>query len=63
MALQSYDAAWVVAGMQQLKAQMSALFNKNTQTATLQKMSQAAAKLANGTGASQVVELLLALHV
>jgi len=63
MALQSYDAAWVVADMQQLKAQMSALFNKNTQTATLQKMSQAAAKLANGTGASQVVELLLALHV
>jgi hypothetical protein len=44
-------------------AQMTALFNKETQTSALQKMSQAAAKLATGNGASQVVELLLEPHV
>lgn len=63
MALQSHDAAWVAADAQQLMAQMSALFNKETQVAALQKMSQAAAKLATGNGASQVVELLLEPHV
>jgi UDP-N-acetylglucosamine:LPS N-acetylglucosamine transferase len=42
---------------------MSALLNTNTQKAALQKMSQAAAKLAAGNGASQVVELLLEPHV
>lgn len=63
MALQSHAAAWVAADAQQLMAQLSALFNKETQTAALQKMSQAAAKLAKSNGASQVVELLLEPHV
>ena len=63
MALQSHEAAWVAADAQQLLTQMSALFNKETQKAALQKMSQAAAKLAAGNGASQVVELLLEPHV
>ena len=63
MALQSHDAAWVAADAQQLMSQMSALFNKETQTSALQKMSQAAAKLAAGNGASQVVELLFEPHV
>lgn len=63
MALQSHGAAWVAADAQQLMAQMSALFNKETQAPALQKMSQAAAKLATGNGASQVVELLLEHHV
>jgi UDP-N-acetylglucosamine:LPS N-acetylglucosamine transferase len=63
MALQAYGAAWVAADAQQLMAQMTALFNKETQTSALQKMSQAATKLATGNGASQVVELLLEPHV
>ncbi len=63
MALQAYGAAWVAADAQQLMAQMSALFNKETQASALQQMSQAAAKLATGNGASQVVELLLEPHV
>ncbi len=63
MALQSHDAAWVAVDAQQLTAQISALLDKNTQTAALQKMSQAAANLVNGNGASQVVELLLECHV
>jgi UDP-2,4-diacetamido-2,4,6-trideoxy-beta-L-altropyranose hydrolase len=63
MALQSHDAAWVSADAQQLMTQMSAIFNKNTQTAALHKMSQAAAILATGKGASQVVELLLEPYV
>jgi UDP-2,4-diacetamido-2,4,6-trideoxy-beta-L-altropyranose hydrolase len=63
MALQAYGAAWVAADAQQLMAQMTALFNKETQTSALQKMSQAATKLATGNGASQVVELLLESHV
>lgn len=63
MALQAYGAAWVAADAQQLMAQMSALFDKETQTAALQKMSQAAANLATGSGASQVVEKLLKPHV
>jgi hypothetical protein len=42
---------------------MSELFTKNTQSAALKKMSQAAAKLAAGNGASQVVEILLEPHV
>jgi hypothetical protein len=44
-------------------AQMSALFNKETQAAALQKMSQAAAKLATGNSASQVIKILLEPHV
>jgi UDP-2,4-diacetamido-2,4,6-trideoxy-beta-L-altropyranose hydrolase len=63
MALQSHAAAWVAADAHQLMAQLTALFNKETQTAALQKMSQAAAKLATGNGGSQVVELLLNPHV
>ena len=63
LALQSHDAAWVAANAQQLMDKMSALLNANTQKAALQKMSQAAAKLAAGNGASQVVELLLEPHV
>jgi UDP-2,4-diacetamido-2,4,6-trideoxy-beta-L-altropyranose hydrolase len=63
IALQSYGAAWLAADLQQLMAQMTALFNKETQTAALQKMSQAAAKLAAGNGALQVVEKLLEPHV
>ena len=63
MALQSHEAAWVAADAQQLMAKMSALFNNKMQTAALQKMSQAAAKLATGNGVSQVVELLLEPHV
>lgn len=63
MALQSHEAAWIAADVQQLMTQMSALFEKNTQTVALQNMSQAAAKLATGNGASQVVELLLEPHV
>jgi len=63
MALQSHCAAWVAFDVQQLMAQMTALFNKETQTVALQKMSQAAAKLAAGNGASQVVELLFEPHV
>ena len=63
MALQSHEAAWIAADAQQLMAQMSSLFNKEMQTAELQKMSQAAAKLTTGNGASQVVELLLDSHV
>ena len=63
MALQSHEAAWVAADAQQLIPQMSALFNKDKQTAVLQKMSQAAAKLATGNGVSQVIELLLEIHV
>ncbi len=63
MALQSHDAAWVAADAQQLMTQMSALFNKETQKTALQKMSQSAAKLAAGNGASQLVELLLEPHV
>jgi UDP-2,4-diacetamido-2,4,6-trideoxy-beta-L-altropyranose hydrolase len=63
MALQSHDAAWVAADAQQLMAKVTALFNKKTQTAALQKMSQAAAKLATANGASRVVEVLLEPHV
>jgi UDP-2,4-diacetamido-2,4,6-trideoxy-beta-L-altropyranose hydrolase len=63
MALQAHDAAWVAADAQQLMTQMSALFDKNMQTAALQKMSQTAAKMATGNGTSQVVELLLESHV
>ena len=63
MALQACGAAWVAVSVQQLKAQMSALFNGEVQTAAFQKMSQAAAKLATGNGASQVVELLLEPNV
>jgi spore coat polysaccharide biosynthesis predicted glycosyltransferase SpsG len=63
MALQSHDAAWVANDAQQLMAQMSALFNRNTQTKALRKMSQASAKLASCNGASQVAELLLVHHV
>ena len=63
MALQSHEAAWVAADAQQLMAKMSALFNNKMQTAALQKMSQAAAKLGTGNGVSQVVELLLEPHV
>lgn len=63
MALQSHEAAWVAADAQQLVVKMSSLFNKETQTAALQKMSQAAAKLATGNGASQVVEILLEPYV
>ena len=62
MALQSHGAAWVAADMKQLMTQMTSLFDKNTQTATLQKMSQAAAKLASVNGASRVVEKLLKPH-
>ena len=58
IALQSHEAAWVVADAQQLVAKMSALFNKETQTAALQKRSQAAAKLVTGNGASQLAGLL-----
>lgn len=63
MALQTHGAAWVAADTNQLIDQMSELFNKNTQTAALQKSSQAAAKLATANGASQVVELLFESHV
>ena len=63
MALQSHDAAWLAIDAQQLMAQISALLNKKMQTAAIQKMSQAAAKLVTGNGASQVVELLLEPHV
>ena len=63
MPLQSHGAALVAADTQQLKSQMSELFTKNTQSAALKKMSQAAAKLAAGNGASQVVEILLEPHV
>jgi len=63
MALHSNGAAWVAADVQQLMTQITELFNKEMQTAALQKMSQAAAKLATGNGASQVVELLLEPHV
>lgn len=63
MALQSHAAAWVAADAHQLMSQLTALFNKETQTAALQQMSQAAAKLATGNGGSQVVELLLNPHV
>lgn len=63
MALQSHEAAWVASNEQQMMSQMSALFNKETQTAAFLQMSQAAAKLAAGNGASQVVELLLEPHV
>ena len=63
MALQSHDAAWVADDVQQLMTHMSALVNKNTATAALSKMSQAAAKLTACNGASQVVELLLVPHV
>ena len=63
MALQAYGAAWVAADAQQLMAQLTALFNKETQTSALKKMSQAAARLATGNGSSQVVELLLEPHV
>ena len=62
MALQSYGAAWVVVDVQQLMVQLTSFFNKETQTTALQKMSQAAAKLATGKGASQVVEKLLKPH-
>lgn len=62
MALQSHDAAWVAVDEQELMTQMTSLFNKNTQTAAFQEMSQAAAKLSTGKGASQVVENLLKPH-
>lgn len=63
MALQSLDAAWVADDAQQLRVQMSALSSKDTQASALQKMSQAAAKLATGNGTSQLVKLLLEYHV
>ncbi len=63
MALQANGAAWVAVDVQQLMAHMLGLFNKEMQTAALQKMSQAAAKRATGNGASQVVELLLEPYV
>lgn len=63
MALQAHEAAWVVGDVQQLMEKMLELFNKDAQTAALQKMSQAAAKLAAGNGVSQVVELLLESYV
>jgi spore coat polysaccharide biosynthesis predicted glycosyltransferase SpsG len=62
-ALQSHGAAWVANDAQQLMTQISALLNKNNQTAALSKMSQAAAKLAASNGVSQVAELLLTPHV
>ncbi len=63
MALQSHQAARVAHDAHQLIKKMSDLFNKNTQSAALHKMSQAGAKLAVGSGASQVVELLLEPYV
>ncbi|PUE41728.1 UDP-2,4-diacetamido-2,4,6-trideoxy-beta-L-altropyranose hydrolase [Limnohabitans sp. Bal53] len=63
MALQSHAAAWVAADAHQLIGQMTILFNKETQKTALQKMSQAAANLVTGSGASQVVEKLLKPHV
>ena len=62
MALKSHEAAWVAAEVQQLMGQITTLFNNETQTAALKKMSQAAAKLLTGNGVSQVVEILLESH-
>ena len=44
-------------------AQMAAIFNINSQIPALEKMSQAAAKLATGNGASRVVQLLFETYV
>ena len=63
MALQAYGAAWVAADAQKLMAEISALFNKETQRSALKKMSHLAAKLVAGNGASQVVKFLLEPHV
>jgi len=63
MTLQSSGAAWVAVDLQQLTAQMATIFDKATQTATLQKMSKAAADLMTCDGTSKVVELLLSAHV
>jgi spore coat polysaccharide biosynthesis predicted glycosyltransferase SpsG len=63
MALQSHAAALVAADEHQLMGQLTILFNKETQTAALQKMSQAAANLATGSGVSQVLEKILKPHV
>lgn len=62
MALQSHKAAWVVADEQQLMKQMSELFRNEKQTAALKETSLAAAEIATGNGASQVVEKLFQLH-
>lgn len=62
MALQTHGAALFAAHTQQLIAQMKELFTLEKQSSVLKKMSQTAAQLTHGDGASQVVDLLLAAH-
>jgi len=63
IALQSYGAACVAADSQQLMSQMSALLNPDKKTEALREMSQSAAQLTCGEGATQVVERLMEHHV
>lgn len=62
MALQTHGAALFAADPQQLIEQMKELFTLEKQSSVLRKMSQTAAQLTHGDGASQVVDLLLATH-
>ncbi|OYU31453.1 MAG: UDP-2,4-diacetamido-2,4,6-trideoxy-beta-L-altropyranose hydrolase [Comamonadaceae bacterium PBBC2] len=62
MALQTHRAALFAADTQQLITQMNELFTPEKQSSVLRKMSQTAAQLTHGDGASQVVDLLLATN-
>jgi UDP-2,4-diacetamido-2,4,6-trideoxy-beta-L-altropyranose hydrolase len=59
MALESHDAAWVADDKRHLVTLLTVLFSTEKQKDALQKMSHAAASLASGKGAAQLVELLL----
>lgn len=62
MALQTHGAALFAADTQHLIAQIKELFTLEIRSSVLRKMSQTAALLTHGDGASQVVDLLLAAH-
>ena len=61
-ALQAHGAALLANDSQQLMTQMFSLFGGGKTTEVLWKMSQAAAQLTSGNGASKVVEFLLGTH-
>lgn len=62
VALQAHGAAFLANDAQHMMTQMSSLFSKDNASEALRKMSQAAAQLTTGNGASQVVELLFGTH-
>lgn len=62
MALQTHGAASLANDVDQLMVQMAAFFSRDNTNTQLRKMSQDAAKITIGNGASLVVELLVASH-